>query len=111
MWKSTAGKVTKSINIGLPLTRSHTALVAQLAACLSYRTIEYNTRVQESRCRLLTLDIRTYPLDRSCLCHGFKIFNVNKQLIHNFAYLLYSNMHRSCFGYPLDHVLDIPCVI
>ena len=27
--------------------------------------------------------------------------NINKQLIHNFARLQYSNMNRSCFGYPL----------
>ena len=27
--------------------------------------------------------------------------NINKQLIHDFAHLLYSNVNRSCFGHPL----------
>ena len=27
--------------------------------------------------------------------------NIDKQLFHNFAHLLYSNVNRSCFGHPL----------
>ena len=26
--------------------------------------------------------------------------NINKQLIHKFAHLLYSNVNKSCFGHP-----------
>ena len=26
--------------------------------------------------------------------------NIDKQIIHNFAHLLYSNVNRSCFGHP-----------
>ena len=31
--------------------------------------------------------------------------NIDRQVIHNLAHLLYSNRYRSCF---IDHVLDIP---
>ena len=27
--------------------------------------------------------------------------NIDKQIIHNLAHLLYSNVNRSCFGHPL----------
>ena len=27
-------------------------------------------------------------------------FNIDMQIIHNLAHLLYSNVNRSCFGYP-----------
>ena len=27
-------------------------------------------------------------------------FNIDTQIIHNLAYLLYSNVNRSCFGHP-----------
>ena len=27
--------------------------------------------------------------------------NIDKQIIHNLAHILYSNGNRSCFGYPL----------
>ena len=34
-----------------------------------------------------------YALDRSCLAHGFEMYriyiNIDKQLIHNFAHLLF----------------------
>ena len=37
------------------------------------------------------------------MIHGLQHDNINidKQLIHNFAHLLYSNLNRSCFGHPL----------
>ena len=43
-----------------------------------------------------------YPLDRSWLGHGADIYriNIDKQIIHNLAHLLYSNGNRSCFGHP-----------
>ena len=52
-----------------------------------------------------------YPLDRSCLGHGFENLqdnlNIDEQLIHNVAHLLYHNVKRSCFGHPLcDPSLD-----
>ena len=45
-----------------------------------------------------------YPLDRSRQGHGVDIqdnLNIDKQIIHNLAHLLYSNVKRSCFRHPL----------
>ena len=46
-------------------------------------------------------------MDGSCLCHGVKIYknnlNIDKQIIHNLAHLLYSNGNRSCLD--ISHVI------
>ena len=41
-----------------------------------------------------------YPLDRSWLVHGVNIYNIDKQIVHNLAHILYSNRNRSRFGHP-----------
>ena len=30
--------------------------------------------------------------------------NIDEQIIHNLAHLLYSNVNRSCFGHPSCHL-------
>ena len=48
-----------------------------------------------------------YPLDRSCLGHGYKIYRIISTSINNWFTIL----HIYYILTWIDHVLDIPCVI